>query len=194
VTTVIRAPRNPKVLKSGYLLVPSNDSTRWVKRFVELRRPYMHIYSATDGDEVAIVSLRNSRVDSQPGVLGLLQAGTIHDGAEEPHQNGSDFRPGHRRTSSGRVISTIWTGTGGGSPGHGSGLQRLSERLQSAVFAIYGTDNTWLFTARSEKDKNEWIFAIDQSYFSNGGSTNGSGTVSPRAGAYPPSDSGFGDY
>lgn len=179
ITTIIRVPKNPKVLKGGYLLVPNNDSTRWVKRFVELRRPYLHIHSATDGDEVALVSLRNSRIDSQPGVLGLLHG---PDGDDGPTDNtpGSDLTPGHRRTASGRVISTIWTGSGGGSPkGSGPGLHRLSERMQAAVFAVYGADNTWLFAARSEKDKMDWIFRIDQTYMSGSGSTPNSGTASP---------------
>lgn len=194
ITTVIGVNRNPKMLKSGYLLVPNSDSTRWVKRFVELRRPYLHIYSATDGEEASIVSLRNSRVDSQPGILALLQGGTVHDGEMDHGANGTtDFVPGHRRTSSGRVISTIWTGTGGGNGG-GQGLHRLSERLQSAVFAVYGTDNTWLFAARSERDKMDWIFRIDQSFVS-GGDSGGSGSVSPGpayTGGYPGSDTGSG--
>ncbi|PKS07716.1 hypothetical protein jhhlp_006324 [Lomentospora prolificans] len=191
ITTVIGVPRNPKMLKSGYLLVPNSDSTRWVKRFVELRRPYLHIYSATDGEEVSIVSLRNSRVDSQPGILALLQGGTIHDGDMERSQSSTtDFVPGHRRTASGRVISTIWTGTGGGSPSKGQGLHRLSERLQSAVFAIYGTDNTWLFAARSERDKMDWIFRIDQSFLSNGESSGHASPMPGQAGGYPGSDTG----
>ncbi|KAF7559564.1 hypothetical protein G7046_g4587 [Stylonectria norvegica] len=180
ITTIIRVPKNPKVLKGGYLLVPNSDSTRWVKRFVELRRPYLHIHSASDGNEIALVSLRNSRIDSQPGVLGLLHSPDDYD---NPQNGGADFTPGHRRTASGRVISTIWTGSGaGGSPG-GPGLQRLSERMQSAVFAIYGTDNTWLFAARSERDKMDWIFRIDQTYLSNSESASGSGMASPYPGS-----------
>lgn len=183
ITTVIRVPKNPKVLKGGYLLVPNSDSTRWVKRFVELRRPYLHIHSASDGDEVALVSLRNSRVDSQPGVLALLNGPDDYDVA--PGQNGgADFTPGHRRTASGRVISTIWTGNGnGGGSSGGPGLQRLSERMQAGVFAIYGTDNTWLFAARSERDKMDWIFRIDQTYMSAGDSLPGSGLTSPPPGS-----------
>ncbi|KFA64963.1 hypothetical protein S40285_03865 [Stachybotrys chlorohalonatus IBT 40285] len=183
ITTVIRVPKNPKVLKGGYLLVPNNDSTRWVKRFVELRRPYMHIHSATDGDEVALVSLRNSRVDSQPGVLGLLHGPDDYDApqGQGAANSGPDFTPGHRRTASGRVISTIWTGTGNTSSGQG--LQRLSERMQAGVFAIYGTDNTWLFAARSERDKMDWIFRIDQTYLSNSESVSNSGMMSPALGS-----------
>ncbi|KAJ9156059.1 Kinesin motor domain-containing protein [Pleurostoma richardsiae] len=187
ITTIIRVPKNPNVLKGGYLLVPSSDATRWVKRFVELRRPYLHIHNVTDGEEVAIVSLRNSRVDSQPGILGLLNSDP-EDYVEQNghHQNGhnGEFVPGHRRTSSGRMISTIWTGTGGSTNGARTGLANLSDRLQAGVFAIYGTDNTWLFAARSEREKLDWIFRIDQSYLSSGGSTEGSGTSSPYPGAY----------
>ena len=186
ITTIIRVPKNPKVLKGGYLLVPNNESTRWQKRFVELRRPYLHIHSATDGDEVGLVSLRNSRVDSQPGILGMLH-GDDDYGDPQGGQNGGGptFTPGHRRTASGRVISTIWTGAGGG-PSNGSGgegITRLSERMQAAVFAIYGTDNTWLFAARSERDKIDWIFWIDQTYRSNSDSATGSGVMSPQQGS-----------
>lgn len=187
-TTIIKVPKNPSVLKGGYLLVPNSSSTRWVKRFVELRRPYFHIHSVADGEEVAIVSLRNSRIDSQPGVVGLLSGRPDGDDASSGSQtNGStggastEIQPGHRRTSSGRVISTIWTGSGGGNgAGPNGGLQRLSERLQAGVFAIYATDNTWLFAARSERDKMDWIFRIDQSYVSSGDSGSGSGTGSPH--------------
>ncbi|CAG7560095.1 unnamed protein product [Fusarium equiseti] len=184
VATVIRVPKNPKVLKGGYLMIPNSDSTRWVKRFVELRRPYLHLHSATDGDEVGLISLRNSRVDSQPGVLGLLQGPADSGGQGQNGQDGgADFTPGHRRTGSGRVISTIWTGSGGNTSAGGSGLQRLPERMQSAVFAIYGTDNTWLFAARSERDKVDWIFRIDQTYLSGNESIPGSGMASPFPGS-----------
>jgi len=120
--TVAAVPKNATVLKGGYLLTPSTDSTRWIRRFVELRRPYLHIHSVTDGEEVNIVSLRNSRIDHQPQIAKLLKK----DGK---------FR-------------------------------------KETVFAIYGTDNTWLFAARSEREKVEWIFKIDQAYF---GSRSGSG-------------------
>ncbi|KAG6011138.1 hypothetical protein E4U54_008270 [Claviceps lovelessii] len=190
ITTIIRVPKNPKVLKGGYLLVPNNDSTRWVKRFVELRRPYLHIHSATDGDEVALVSLRNSRIDSQPGVLGLLHGPDDYDAPPgTSSSSGPDFTPGHRRTASGRVISTIWTSGGpssssSGRQGPARGLTRLSERMQAGVFAIYGTDNTWLFAARSEKDKMDWILRIDQTYMSTSESVIHSGMMSPYGSEY----------
>lgn len=205
--TIIRVPKNPTMLKGGYLLVPSSDSTRWIKRFVELRRPYLHIHNVTDGEEVSIVSLRNSRVDSQPGILGLLNGDEEEDGGMDisgaldasPQQFRSPQRSGnsqthHRRTSSGAGISTIWTGNTNGNPNYSharnksvtSGLAKLSNRLQAGVFAIYGTDNTWLFAARSERDKLDWIFKIDQSYFSSSASGSGdaSRSESPSTAAY----------
>ncbi|KAK4646429.1 hypothetical protein QC761_210390 [Podospora bellae-mahoneyi] len=186
VATVIRVPKNPSVLKGGYLLVPNADSTRWVKRFVELRRPYLHIHSVADGDEIGIVSLRNARVDSQPGILGLLHSHQDYD-----HNN---FDPDNvaQQQSGGIVGGVASTATGlisslTGTPGQGQGVSRLSERLQAGVFAIYGTDNTWLFAARSERDKLEWIFRIDQSFAQTGstpagsviGAGSNSGTASP---------------
>ncbi|KAK4168005.1 putative kinesin-like protein unc-104 [Cladorrhinum sp. PSN259] len=230
VATVIRVPKNPSVLKGGFLLVPNADSTKWVKRFVELRRPYLHIHSVGDGEEVAIVSLRNARVDSQPGILGLLNSnhdyGLDHQNDNHPstNGNGSASTPASsstttstlsrtRSTSSSSAViagaagylSAMWTpalpnSTSGSGSGGGGGITRLSERLQAGVFAIYGTDNTWLFAARSEKDKLDWIFRIDQSFTAGGNSNNasvagsviggsssvtgggGSGTASPRIG------------
>ncbi|KAI9743987.1 MAG: kinesin-like protein Klp8 [Claussenomyces sp. TS43310] len=123
---IITVPKSPTILKGGYLLTPSLDSSKWIRRFVELRRPYLHIHSVQDGEEVSIVSLRNSRVDHQPQIAKLLR------------------NPGKDRMDS--------------------------------VFAIYGTDNTWLFSARNEREKVEWIFKIDQAYFgSASASASGSG-------------------
>lgn len=179
IATTIRIPKNPSILKGGYLLVPSSDSTMWVKRFVELRRPYMHIHNATNGDEIAIVSLRNSRVDSQPEILALFggqENGSV-DGMSV--DSNSTSQPSHRRTASGGALSSIW---GGSQTSNGPGLGGLSERLQAGVFAIYGTDNTWLFAARNERDKLDWILRIDQGYYSGSASASisGSRAVSPQ--------------
>ncbi|KAI1211668.1 kinesin heavy chain [Annulohypoxylon truncatum] len=179
-STIIRVPKNPNVLKGGYLLVPNNDYSKWVKRFVELRRPYLHLHNVTDGDEVAIVSLRNSRVDSQPEILALFN-GHDNDSEDLFPMNGNSnggFQSGHQRTFSSQTDSTIRSG--GSNPRSSAlNLGGLSERLQAGVFAVYGTDNTWLFAARNEREKMDWIFRIDQSYFSGTASVSGSGAVSP---------------
>ncbi|KAH7420223.1 kinesin heavy chain [Cadophora sp. MPI-SDFR-AT-0126] len=137
--SITQVVKNPTILKGGYLLTPSADSSRWVRRFVELRRPYMHIHSVPDGEEVCVVSLRNSRVDHQPQIARLL-----------------------RRD--------------GGSMGGANSRGRAQANDEDRVFAVYGTDNTWLFKARSEREKVEWIFKIDQSYFGGSGSGSGNGT------------------
>ena len=59
--------------------------------------------------------------------------------------------------------------------GGANGRGRAQANDEDRVFAVYGTDNTWLFKARSEREKVEWIFKIDQSYFGGSGSGSGSG-------------------
>jgi len=117
---VHHALKNPSLLKAGYLLMPDNTNTRWVRRFVELRRPYLHVYSAREVDELSVINLKNSRIDHRPEVKRLL----------------------------------------------------TTERVRPNVFAIYAPHNTYLFAARNEVQKVEWILKIDQSYFS---SESGSG-------------------
>ncbi|KAH8820786.1 kinesin heavy chain [Xylogone sp. PMI_703] len=129
ISTISTVQKNPTVLKGGYLLTPSADSTCWIRRFVELRRPYLHIHSVPDGEEVSIVSLRNSRIDHQPQIAKLLR-------------------------------------------------RERDRQRDGTVFAVYGTNNTWLFAARSEREKVDWIFKIDQAYF---GSRSGSGSSGDEA-------------
>lgn len=148
--TISAVTKNKEVLKGGYLLVPNADSTRWLRRFVELRRPYLHIHSVPDGEEIGIISLRNSRVDHRPEIAKLLQ----RDGPP-PSRNGS-------------ASTGIWGGR--------TGAQQSKE--EETVFAVYGMDNTWLFKTRSERDKVEWIFKIDMAYFGSGQSGGNSGDAS----------------
>lgn len=108
----------------------------------------MHVHSVPDGEEVCVVSLRNSRLDHKPQVARLLR----RDGGST---GGVDGMGGQR----------------GGRNGGGRAARDDADR----VFAVYGTDNTWLFKARSEREKVEWIFKIDQSYFGERGSGSGSG-------------------
>ncbi|CEL04500.1 Putative Kinesin family protein [Aspergillus calidoustus] len=130
--TVQTLPKNPSSSKSGYLLAPDDTYTHWVRRFVELRLPYLHVYSVPDGDEINAINLRNARVDHAPDFARLLE---------------------------------------------GPGGDNTSTRGKPNVFAVYGPQNTFLFAARTEAQKVEWILKIDDSYFSNNAprSTNGSG-------------------
>ncbi|KAI9720766.1 MAG: kinesin-like protein Klp8 [Chrysothrix sp. TS-e1954] len=64
--------KSAALLKSGYLLTPDPSQSKWVRRYLELRRPYLHIHSVPDGDELNAINLQDSRVDHQPQVAKLL--------------------------------------------------------------------------------------------------------------------------
>ncbi|KAI9740393.1 MAG: kinesin-like protein Klp8 [Cirrosporium novae-zelandiae] len=74
VAEISHIPKNPSVLKSGYLLSPDDVNTRWIRRFVELRRPYLHIYSVPEGDELNAINLNEARIDHEPQVAQLLSS------------------------------------------------------------------------------------------------------------------------
>ncbi|KAL5357371.1 hypothetical protein BJX96DRAFT_11450 [Aspergillus floccosus] len=135
IATIQTLPKNTSSLKSGYLLTPDDTNSHWVRRFVELRRPYIHIYSVPDGDEINAINLRNSRIDHAPDFARLLN-------------------------------------------GPGAETDQSSSKGRPNVFAVYGAQNTFLFAARTEAQKVEWILKIDESYFSSAGGktvTNGAG-------------------
>ena len=126
----------------------------------------MHIYSlgGVDGtgnggkgvpEEIAVVNLLGSRIDHKPVIAKLLRREPINRrlGSASNSENNS-------RASS--VDSRAGSHRGGnkamGQPGQGT----------EGVWAVYGSDNTWLFAARGEREKCEWIFACDQAYFGEG--------------------------
>ncbi|KAF2013180.1 kinesin heavy chain [Aaosphaeria arxii CBS 175.79] len=123
--TVRYIAKNPNLMKGGYLLTPDPSNTRWVRRYVELRKPYLHIYSVPEGDELNAINLSNSRIDHSPQIARLLT-------------NSSN----------------------------GTAPQKLAD----CVWAVFARSNTYLFRAKAEREKIEWILRIDQSYFSTPGS------------------------
>ncbi|KAI9836963.1 MAG: kinesin-like protein Klp8 [Thelocarpon superellum] len=118
VAAVHHVAKNPTLLKGGHLLTPSDTGRHWIRRYVELRRPYLHIHSVPPdgGDELTAINLSTSRIDHQPDIAKLL----------------------------------------------------APIRTRPNVFAVYAAHNAFLFAARSEREKIEWILALDQSYFSSG--------------------------
>ena len=133
VATVTQIPKNATSLKSGYLLMPSDQhdplhaNMQWKRRFVDLRPPYLLIHSVPDGDALNAINLTHARIDHDP-----------------------DFK---------RLLGTA--STGGRASGSSGGLAN--------VFAVYGEQNTFLFAARTESQKVDWILKIDQSYFNGEG-------------------------
>ncbi|KAF2751037.1 kinesin family protein-like protein [Sporormia fimetaria CBS 119925] len=75
IATIRTIPKNPDCMKSSYLLTPDPTNSKWIRRFVELRRPYLHIYSVPEGDELNAINLSNSRIDHSPQVARLLGGG-----------------------------------------------------------------------------------------------------------------------
>lgn len=69
--------KNPCLLKSGNVLVPAPDGTRWLRRHAELRPPYLHLYSVPDGDEMALLNLRAATIDSAPSLARLLRSDRV---------------------------------------------------------------------------------------------------------------------
>jgi kinesin family member 1 len=139
VASVSSIPKNPSSLKSGYLLMPSErqgsrtQSMQWIRRFVDLRPPYLHIHSVPDGDAINAINLVHARIDHEPDFKRLL------GGLQDESSNSS---------------AAAHSGDGAQSAG------------LTNVFAVYGEQNTFLFAARTETQKVDWILKIDQSYFS----------------------------
>ena len=59
----------------------------------------------------------------------------------------------HARIDVEPPLQHLLCGDGGGAAGWGKN-----------VWAVYGAMNTWLFAARSEKEKSEWVLAIDEGF------------------------------
>ncbi|CAN9342196.1 unnamed protein product [Alternaria alternata] len=125
--TVRFISKNPNLMKASYLLTPDPTNTRWIRRYVELRKPYLHIYSS-DGDEINAINVSTARIDHSPQIAKLL---------------------------------------GGGQQSNGQGNAGVHKDV---VFAVFARSNTYIFRARSEREKIEWILRLDQSYFSSEGS------------------------
>ncbi|KAL9055842.1 MAG: hypothetical protein Q9162_003268 [Coniocarpon cinnabarinum] len=74
--TVQYHSKNPSCTKSGHLLMPDPVShSRWVRRYLELRKPYIHVHSMPDGEEITAINLSGARLDHRPQIAKLLQRG-----------------------------------------------------------------------------------------------------------------------
>lgn len=118
--------KSPTVLKGGWLLCPDSAGAHWIRTYVELRRPFLHMYSK-DGDEVNAIDLTNSRIDHEPEVAKLLQ------------------RP----------------------------------NVRMEVWAVYSS-KAWLFATRNDKERGEWIWAVDRAYAGGSSGSSGGGRTPPE--------------
>lgn len=154
-----------------------------------------------------MVGLRNARVDHSPEIAKLLrnerQGGSgnasrnsspASAGAQQSWSNngiGGIYGYGGRgRSGSGMGMGIMGYGGRGNGNANGNGNGESRREIEETVFAVYGTNNTWLFRARSEREKVEWIWKIDQGYFSGGGGRAGNGSGNNSRGRR---DDGSGD-
>jgi kinesin family protein 1 len=140
--TVRFISKNPNLLKASFLLTPDPTNTRWVRRYVEFRKPYLHVYSV-DGDELNAINLTNARVNHSPEIARLFNASATSEGSR-----------GHSRNKS---IG-----------------ESVTPQQKDTIFAVFAKTNTYVFRAKSEREKIEWILRIDQGYFSSEGEDSGS--------------------
>ena len=67
----------PTLLRAGYLSIPNETNRVWIRRYFELRQPYMHVHSVPDGEEIMAINLSQCRIDHQPQVAKLLERPNI---------------------------------------------------------------------------------------------------------------------
>lgn len=72
--------------------MPDDTYSHWVRRFVDLRVPYLHIHSVPEGDEVNAINLTKSHVDHQPDFARLLDEGDV-GGMGRVGMPGMRFKP-----------------------------------------------------------------------------------------------------
>jgi kinesin family member 1 len=140
IAAVANIAKNPVSLKSGYLLMPS-DTLDPNQATMQWKRRFVDLRSP--------YMLIHSVPDGEAiNAINLSYARIDHDpdfkrllGGAPMEIQGESARSGHKRSGS-------------------ADLQGLAH-----VFAVYGEQNTFLFAARSESQKVDWILKIDQSYF-----------------------------
>ena len=139
IATVTSIPKSPSSLKSGYLLMPAE----------------------TQNSRSQSMQWRRRFVDLRPPYLHIhsIPDGDAINAINLTHAR-IDHEPDFKRLLGGLQNYNDNDSFGGqrSSGAHSAGLTN--------VFAVYGEQNTFLFAARTETQKVDWILKIDQSYFS----------------------------
>ncbi|KAK9241194.1 hypothetical protein V1525DRAFT_334826 [Lipomyces kononenkoae] len=77
VADVRQVPKSSILAKTGYVWMPDDAMQSWQRRYIELRRPYLHVHNLTDMEEVLAINVSQCRIGYQPEVLESLQRPNI---------------------------------------------------------------------------------------------------------------------
>ncbi|KAK9322611.1 hypothetical protein V1517DRAFT_322994 [Lipomyces orientalis] len=77
VADVRQIPKSSIIVKSGYVWMPDDAMQTWVRRYIELRRPFLHVYSLPDMDGVFAINVTQCRIGYRPEVIESLQRPNI---------------------------------------------------------------------------------------------------------------------
>ncbi|KAK9367727.1 hypothetical protein V1509DRAFT_566360 [Lipomyces kononenkoae] len=77
VADVRQVPKSSILAKSGYVWMPDDAMQSWQRRYIELRRPYLHVHTLPDMDELLAINVAQCRIGYQPEVLESLQRPNI---------------------------------------------------------------------------------------------------------------------
>ncbi|KAK7208050.1 kinesin family protein [Myxozyma melibiosi] len=74
VADVRQFQRSVNVVKDGYAYAPDDAMQSWVRRYLELRRPYLHIYNASDMEEIFAINITQCKISCKPDLTPELES------------------------------------------------------------------------------------------------------------------------
>ncbi|KAK9466910.1 hypothetical protein V1512DRAFT_207490 [Lipomyces arxii] len=73
VADVRQVQKSSVIVKEGYTEMPDDAMQSWQKRYLEFRRPYLHVYSLPEMQEMMAINVTNCRLGIHPEILDSLQ-------------------------------------------------------------------------------------------------------------------------
>ncbi|KAK9480713.1 hypothetical protein V1514DRAFT_275597 [Lipomyces japonicus] len=78
VADVRQIQKSTHVIKEGHAWMPDNAMYKWERRYLELRRPYLHVYGADEMEEKYAINVTQCRIGYQPELApGLLNKANV---------------------------------------------------------------------------------------------------------------------
>ncbi|KAK9346429.1 hypothetical protein V1522DRAFT_404408 [Lipomyces starkeyi] len=77
VADVRQVSKSSTSVKGGYAWMPDDAMQSWERRYIDFRRPYLHVYNLPDMDEVFAINVTQCRIGYKPEVLESLQRPNI---------------------------------------------------------------------------------------------------------------------